>query len=211
MNVIGYTRTENEALAKEICEGMERLCGLRRDTFVAFHWDALSGQRGLTQALRKLEKNDGSDKMIMVDSLADLSRDLPNLVKQIERLLEKGISVEAMKTRLQFDPHDAGRPEPKVIAALAHAHHRYVSENRRRGVASAKAAGASPGRPVTLTLDDVRKTIKRLTDSNAGELPSARDLAKEAECGKTKAAQLLNEYKAERDTKPNGEAQTTET
>lgn len=210
MKVFCYTRTENVGLAQELRDDMARACGLRRDDFCGFQFDGLAGQRWLTATLRKAEHETG-DRMIMVDSLSDLAKDLPGVVKQIETLLEKGIAVEARKTRLLFDPHDAGNRESKVILALAQAHHRYVSENRKRGVATAKAAGASPGRPVTLTLDDVRKTIKRLTDSNAGELPSARDLAKEAECGKTKAAQLLNEYKAERDTKPNGEAQTTET
>lgn len=198
MTFFGYTRTDSEEGAEAVKTAMRVHCATGEGSVLAgFSWDAMSGQRGLMQALRWADTADLVSKAIMVDSLSDLARDVPGLVKQIETLLRKEISIYSLATGLLFDA-ESEDPETKVIKALAQAHVRYTSENRRQGQQSARAGGAIIGRPVAFTLDGARKTIESLSDSNAGELPSVRKLAKELGCGHTKAGELLAEYRAEK-------------
>lgn len=205
MKFYGYTRTDSMEAAAATHARMQ----LSRP-LAGFSWDAMSGQRGLMQALRWAETDtEYAIRGITVDHLSDLARDVPGLVKQIEALLRKGISVFSMATGLLFDA-ESDDPETKVIKALAQAHVRYTSENRRQGQQSARAGGAIIGRPVAFTLDGARKTIESLSDRNAGELPSVRKLAKELGCGHTKAGELLAEYRAEKSEANNKEGSRDE-
>jgi DNA invertase Pin-like site-specific DNA recombinase len=191
-----YTRTENEESAKEFLERAIR--GTSAQQFGGFSWDATSGQRGLAQALRWTEQGEGVPKVIVIDKLSDLGRDVPGLVKQITALLDAGVSVHSIATGLWFYADKPKTVEPQVIRALAAAHVHYIRENRKLGLANAKAGGAIIGRPRTFTLKATRKTIERLTDAKDDTLPSTRDLAKAVGCGNTKASELLREYVAEK-------------
>lgn len=192
-----YTRTLNAETADKKRKAMALWCGKVGLDFAAFSWDALSGQRGLAVTFRLMEKAEG-DKVMVVDHLSDLARDLPGLVKQMAALLDKGVSIYALATNLWFASAIPEQKEPLVIKALAAAHVRYTSENRRKGIASAREAGAQIGRPTTFTLDAHRKTLENLTDRNAGELPTVRKLAETIKCGKTTAGRLLAEYEQEK-------------
>jgi DNA invertase Pin-like site-specific DNA recombinase len=197
MIAICYTRAENAKAAEKTRKGMAAWCGRHRHDYAAFDWDPMSGQRGLNRALYLAEHTDDHEVkapgLIVVDNLSDLSRDLPGLVKQITALIDKGISIYSMASDLTFDAGDIA-PESIVIRALAQAHIKYSSDNRKRAIASAREAGATIGRPRKFTLDGARKTIRDLTDSKTGRLPSVRDLAKRLGCGHTRAGELLREY-----------------
>lgn len=201
MSAFFYTRAENKTAAKAAFARMK--AALKRDPELT-DWDAMSGQRGLRAALswsthHVAEFGAGASRTIVVDNLSDLARDVPGLVKQIAELLKQGTSVFSVATGLWFFADEPNDKEPQVILALAEAHVRYTSENRKRGQASAKEAGATIGRPPVFTLDRVRESIKSLTDAKKGHLPSVRDLAKKIGCGNTKAGELIAEYRAELD------------
>ncbi len=201
MEAFCYTRTENEESAAAVRKELALAVGLAQADFVGFWWDALSGQRGLTTVLRRAESESAESKMIVVDKLSDLGKDVPSLVKQIDALLAKDISVMVHATKLYFMSSEPNAPEPLIIRALAQAHIHYVSANRKRGIASAREAGASIGRPFRqeFTLEAARKTIVDLTNADTGDLPTIRKLAKAIGCGPTKASKLLRAYKAEKE------------
>lgn len=198
MIALCYTRTENETKAGRMQKQMASWCGNAGHDFAGFFWDAMSGQRGLVTTLRLLGRHEGKERLIVVDSLSDLGRDLPGLVKQIHALLGIGVSVYSIATGLMFSSDKPESNEAKVVEALSSAHFRYTSDNRKRAIASAREAGATIGRPTVFTLDGVREVISNLTDKNDGDIPSVRKVAEKIGCGHTKAAQLIREYKAEK-------------
>lgn len=207
-----YTRAENKTAAKQAFARMK--AAVKRDP-KATDWDAMSGQRGLRCVLHLVtryvaENGDGAQRTIVVDHLSDLARDVPGLVRQIAELLKAGTSVLSVATGLSFEAEEPNDKEPHVIFALAEAHVRYTSENRKRGQNSAKEAGAQIGRPTVFTLDRVREALKRLTDAKKGQLPSVRDLAKAVGCGNTKAGELIAEYRSELESEEAAQNQEAE-
>jgi DNA invertase Pin-like site-specific DNA recombinase len=172
-------RTQFRAKAKELCVELSM-----------FKFDLTMGQRGLLQTLRAARSGDVQG--VIVDELKDLGRDLTSLVKALDELVSSGRIVYVLSYGLRLD----GRTqEGKMTEALMRAHHAYVSQNRKRGIESAIAAGAQAGRPAGLILDDVQEIIEKLMNANKGQLPSVRDLAKEANCSIGHSQKLLKQYK----------------
>lgn len=198
MKAYCYTRAENEESAETRSKLFKEWCEANKHEFAAFRWDGMAGQLGLTKILRKAEAVKGTYPIIAVWTLSDLSRDLTKLVKQIDELCrEQGIAIYARATDLWIKPHtETG----EVIEALAAAHVRYAQDNRKRGIASAREAGATIGRPrdARFQLKVARETIVDLTRAKDGRLPSSRKLAKAVKCGETTARKLLAEYRAEK-------------
>lgn len=197
MKAFCYTRTENEADAQARRETMAAWCGRLGYDFMGFTHDGLQGQLGLTQAKRRLEKANKGDAIciMVVWTLADIARDLTTLVKTLAQMNTAKILVHAAATDITLRPGDD--PEARVVRALAEAHVRYVSENRKIGVRSARSAGAQIGRPLSFPFESHRAIIEKMIEQNGGKPPSARKLAKQVGCGTTKAAELINEWKAQ--------------
>jgi DNA invertase Pin-like site-specific DNA recombinase len=195
MSVIGYARCEDErdhmaAVNEMHCWCIEQLKG---GYMAAFDWDGQSGQRGLQHTLKGLKSGD----RLLIRHLSDLGRDLHELVRNAHELLvDRRVDVTVTSTRLDLSP-GAEEPDTRVLSALFDAHNRYVQENRRRGIETARAGGATIGRPprADLTPDRVRKAIGDLIDATTGRLPTVRKLAEALSCGTFKAGQLLKQHR----------------
>src|SRR6185295_438132 len=94
-----------------------------------FDHDLLSGQRGLSHTLRRLEQND----MLLIRNLSDLGRDLRELLKNATDLRKRGVHVRSMAKGIDLDVDTGFR----VIEELLEAHKHYGRANVRLGVKTA--------------------------------------------------------------------------
>lgn len=109
-----------------------------------FH-DRLSGARsdrpGLAEALRYLR--DGED-VLVVTRLDRLGRSLPDALRTVKELTDRGIGLEALDVRLDTSTA-AGKMMLTLLLALAEWERDLLRERTMEGVARARAAGRQPG------------------------------------------------------------------
>jgi len=181
VKVVAYIRSESAEETASF-EDSVRTMWHNKGAEIKFYHEGLSGSRWLRRVLA--EKADA----IVVHRLADLGRDMHGL---LSLLAEHDADIFVVSTR--FIQSGAER---KVFAReLMDAERRYTDIKRKVGMAAAKAMGASMGRPAIFTLSKGREAIQSFLNASEGRLPSARKLAERLGCGKTRASQLLAEFR----------------
>jgi DNA invertase Pin-like site-specific DNA recombinase len=118
----------------------------------------------LQAALKHIRKGD----VLVVHSMDRLSRSLSDLLKLVEELNGRGVTVEFMKESMHFTGNDA--PMSKlmlgVIGSCAEFERGMIRERQREGIAAAKKAGKHLGRVAKLKPAQVKELRKRV---KAGE------------------------------------------
>lgn len=207
MKFAGYKRAESEEAAKKSSATLRFWAKEQNHELAFFAWDLTMGKVGLRRVLSAAES--GKVQGIVVEEIKDLGRDIVSLVKTLDGLLNKGISVVATESRLSIETPefvgDSYNAESRIVRALNTAHNAYTTDNRKIGVAAARASGATMGRPRGLTLEDVHQVIENLMNAKAGVLPTTRELAEETCCSVGKSQQLLKQYKTKREQDANRE------
>lgn len=149
---------------------------------IEFFDDGLSGIIGFVSALRKTPNSD----FFIVDSLADLGRDVNELLDNIN-VFASG--------RPQLYVIDGGFAIDAKLSAFALALRSALAihgeRNRAIGVATARATGATIGRPKKFVLDDVRRAAEDCRNKDG--VVSVRKLARSIGCGVATASRYLKQ------------------
>lgn len=118
--------------------------------------------------------------MLHVHSIDRLARNLQDLLRIIESLNQRGISVSFHKEGLTFSAGKAEDPFQKlqlqIIGAVAQFERAMIRERQREGIAIAKAAGKYKGRK-SLVTDDLVARAKAMQDSGMNKSAIAKALA----------------------------------
>lgn len=127
---------------------------------------------GLTECLRHVRKGD----TLHVHSIDRLARNMTDLLKLIEDLTERGVTVEFHNERLAFtgesDPFQ--RLQLQMMGAFAEFERSMIKERQREGIAAAKAKGKQIGAKRKLTDEQVSEMRQRLATG-----ATKKDLARE--------------------------------
>ncbi len=119
-------------------------------------YDRLSGARsdrpGLTDALAYLR--DGEDTFV-VPRLDRLGRSLPDALRTVQALAERGIGLQALDVQLDTSTA-SGRLMLNMLLMLADWERDLLRERTREGVARARAAGRRPGPKPKLGAEQVQ-------------------------------------------------------
>lgn len=195
MKLAGYKRADTEEAAKKSSATLRFEAEKAGHQLIFFAWDLPMGQRGFLRVKRAIE----ADKVqgVIVEDLRDLGRDLTALVKALDAMMSNGAEIISVRNGLRLvyegGPTEA-TPEARTIAALAFAQCEYSINNRKAAIAAARAAGAHPGRPTVVTLEEATPTIEEMAED--GNPPTVRKLAKRLDCSEGTAATLLRRWKA---------------
>ncbi|MBU1230246.1 MAG: recombinase family protein [Proteobacteria bacterium] len=103
-----------------------------------------------------------------VHSIDRLARNLQDLLRLLEQLMDKGVTVQFHKEHLTFSGQDDPfqRLQLQIIGAVAEFERALIKERQREGIAKAKSMGKHLGRERKLT-PELERTIK--TRADAGE------------------------------------------
>lgn len=127
---------------------------------------------GLTDCLRHVRKGD----TLHVHSIDRLARNMTDLLRLIEDLTERGVTVEFHKERLTFtgeaDPFQ--RLQLQMMGAFAEFERSMIRERQREGIAAAKAKGKQIGAKRKLSPEQVAEIGARLASG-----ATKKDLARE--------------------------------
>jgi DNA invertase Pin-like site-specific DNA recombinase len=120
---------------------------------------------------------------VVVHSMDRLARNLRDLRRLVEKMIERGIRIEFIKENLVFTSDDSPMSNfiLSIMGAFAEFERSLILERQREGVALAKLRGAYRGRKKVLTADKVLELRQKV---DAGE----------------KKAKLAREFGVTRDT-----------
>lgn len=121
--------------------------GLTVDAFVEAHTSSRRppGARGLDTLLEQLQPGN----VLLVSELSRLGRSVGQIIQFVDRLIQQGVRLIAIKENLQLnDPQDM---QTKVMVTLlslfAEIERDLIAERTKEGLAAARAKGRLPGRP----------------------------------------------------------------
>lgn len=117
------------------------------------------------------------DDIILVHSMDRLARNLRDLFKIVDYLLEKKVQVHFIKENISFD----GNNSPmaclmlSLFGAFAEFEYAFIRERQREGIAEAKKAGKYLGGKKKLTDDQVLAIKERLNTTHDSKNKIAKD------------------------------------
>lgn len=180
--LVGYARTSTT----EQAAGLE---AQRRDLLAVgceelFEEQVSSVQRRdeLEKVLKFVRKGDA----LVVTKLDRLARSVPDLVKIMGRLEEKGASLRILAMNLDTDT-PTGRLLINLVGSIAQFEREIMLERQREGIAKAKEEGKYKGRATTARA----KSEEVLTLSRAGK--GASEIAQTVGIGRASVYRILNE------------------
>lgn len=104
---------------------------------------------------------------IIVHSLDRLARNLSDLLKTVEALTQKGVSIQFLKEKLEFDAGKDASPTAKLmlqlVGAFAEFERSMIKARQREGIELAKARGAYLGRKRTVTPEQIEAVEKKMS------------------------------------------------
>lgn len=103
---------------------------------------------------------------IIVHSLDRLSRNLSDLLKTVEALTQKGVSIHFLKEKLEFDAGKDASPTAKLMLQLVGAFSEFersmIKARQREGIELAKARGVYRGRKRTVKPEQIETVEKQM-------------------------------------------------
>ena len=168
---IGYARvsTDDQSLALQL-DGLHK-AGITDDHLYS---DTASGKdaerKELAACLKALREGD----TLVVWRLDRLGRSLPDLVRIVGELEQKGVSFESLTEKIETGSA-AGKLQFHVFAALAEFERGLIRERTRAGLEAARARGRSGGRKPKLDAKQIRHIKALLRDPNTCVAELARD------------------------------------
>jgi putative DNA-invertase from lambdoid prophage Rac len=119
-----------------------------------------AGERpGFCRLLDRMEEGD----ILVVTRLDRLGRNAMDVRATVERLAGEGIRVHCLALGGVDLTSSAGRMTMQVIGAVAEFERDLLIERTQAGIERAKAAGRHPGRPFSLTPEQRREILTRLS------------------------------------------------
>lgn len=164
---IGYARVSTDDQNLDLQHDALRKAGIADDRLYS---DTASGKdadrKELLACLKALREGD----TLVVWRLDRLGRSLPDLVRIVGELEQKGVSFESLTEKIETGSA-AGKLVFHVFAALAEFERNLIRERTRAGLVAARARGRAGGRKPKLT-DAQIKEINEMVD--AQKLPIGR-------------------------------------
>ena len=130
--------------------------------------DTASGKDAKRPQLKAMLEFVREGDTVVVHSLDRLARNLDDLRALVQKLTQKGVSVEFIKERLTFTGDDSPMATLmlSVMGAFAEFERALIRERQREGIALAKKRGAYKGRKKALSTAEAEELRKRVA---AGE------------------------------------------
>jgi len=164
---IGYARVSTDDQNLDLQHDALRKAGIADDRLYS---DTASGKNAdrkeLLACLKALREGD----TLVVWRLDRLGRSLPDLVRIVGELEQKGVSFESLTEKIETGSA-AGKLVFHVFAALAEFERNLIRERTRAGLVAARARGRAGGRKPKLTEAQI-KEINEMVD--AQKLPIGR-------------------------------------
>jgi putative DNA-invertase from lambdoid prophage Rac len=132
---------------------------------------ALEQRPGFTQLLDRLEPDD----VLVVTKMDRLGRNAIDVAQTVDRLASMGVRVHCLALGGMDLTSPAGRMTMSVINSVAQFERDLLIERTHSGLARAKAAGATLGRPVALDATQ-RAAALAMLEAGASVSAIARDL-----------------------------------
>ena len=124
-----------------------------------------------------LDRIEPGDRLVVV-ALDRLGRSLQHLLKVLTDLNERGIGFVSLREGIDTSTA-AGRLQMQIFGALAEFEAALISERTKAGLAAARAAGRSPGRPRTMTPEKIEAAVRLRADGYSyGQIASALGVGK---------------------------------
>src|SRR5690606_37679639 len=152
---IGYARVSTDDQNLDLQRDALRLSGVQ-EIYEEMASGKATGRPELNHCLKALRAGD----TLVVWRLDRLGRSLPDLVRIVAELEEKGIGFESIAEKIETTSA-AGKLVFHVFAALAEFERNLIRERTRAGLAAARARGRAGGRKPKLDTRQIRE-IKRL-------------------------------------------------
>lgn len=182
---IGYMRVSTEEQHLDLQREALRSAGCDRifqDHGVS---GAVSDRAGLKKAMRSLKEGD----VLVVWKLDRLGRSLPQLIKTITALRDRGVGFQSIQESIDTTSA-GGRFYMHILAALAEFEREMIRDRTRAGIAAAKNRGVQLGRPQKLRAEDLTLAKKLIAD---GLL--RKEVADKLKVSPLTLRRALNEYK----------------
>jgi putative DNA-invertase from lambdoid prophage Rac len=112
---------------------------------------------GFAKLLDRLEPDD----VLIVTKLDRLGRDAIDLMTTVRTLAERGVRVHCLALGGVDLTSPAGKMVMGVVSAMAEFERDLIVERTKAGLARARAAGKTVGRPASLTADQCREIASR--------------------------------------------------
>ena len=164
---IGYARVSTDDQNLDLQHDALRKAGIADDRLYS---DTASGKdverKELAACLKALREGD----TLVVWRLDRLGRSLPDLVRIVGELEQKGVSFESLTEKIETGSA-AGKLVFHVFAALAEFERNLIRERTRAGLVAARARGRAGGRKPKLSEAQI-KEINQMVD--AQKLPIGR-------------------------------------
>lgn len=164
--VVGYARVSSvdQDTARQL-EALNEL-GIHR-----LFEDKASGKDMNRPSLEEAMKYVRSGDTLAVHSLDRLARNLVDLLRIVDELTARGVTVRFLKENLTFSNSDSNHTSKlmlQMLGAFAQFERSLIRERQREGIAIAKLAGAFKGRKQALNEEQV-KQLRSLDSSNHGK------------------------------------------
>ena len=164
---IGYARVSTDDQNLDLQHDALRKAGIADDRLYS---DTASGKdadrKELLACLKALREGD----TLVVWRLDRLGRSLPDLVRIVGELEQKGVSFESLTEKIETGSA-SGKLQFHVFAALAEFERNLIRERTRAGLVAARARGRAGGRKPKLSEAQI-KEINQMVD--AQKLPIGR-------------------------------------
>lgn len=126
--------------------------------------DSVSGKDTNRPELQKCLTQLKSGDVLHVHSIDRLTRNLKDLLKLLEDMVSRGVTVKFHKERLTFanDTSPFQTLHLQIIGAVAEFERAFIRERQREGIAIAKTKGKYKGRKATLSDEQVIEIYRRI-------------------------------------------------
>lgn len=173
-HTVGYARVSS--VDQDTARQLEALHKIGLDKLFE---DKASGKDTHRPELKKALEHLREGDTLVIHSLDRLARNLADLLKLVEELTARGITVRFLKENLTFTNDKSDHMATlmlSMLGAFAQFERSLIRERQLEGIAIAKKAGAYKGRKQSLTDEQIQE-LRSKDESNHGKGRSA--LAKE--------------------------------
>ena len=167
--LIGYARVSTEDQKLQLQRDALKEAGCEK-----LYREKVSGAAAELPARARLLKYAREGDVVVVWKLDRLGRSLPDLIKVMGELAERGVGFRSLRESIDTTT-PSGRLTFHIFAALAEFERDMIRERTKAGLEAAKKRGARIGRPRALTTEQVQMAQTLMADPSL----SARQVAEQ--------------------------------
>jgi DNA invertase Pin-like site-specific DNA recombinase len=166
--LVGYSRTSTIEQEAGLLAQQRDLSAYGCEEVFVEQVSSVQRREGLEKALKFVRKGD----TLVVTKLDRLARSVPDLVKIMDRLEEKGASLRILAMNLDTDT-PTGRLMINLVGSIAQFEREIMLERQREGISKAKGEGKYKGRAATARAKAEEVLTLRKAGKGASEIAEA--------------------------------------